>query len=1023
MPNGGGMWDRWNNVPRLVIVTLAIAAMVMPAVPQAAAEGPWIYLHEPADGTNLTTKQVTVEGCSTALTHHLGLGHTDLEDHKVANMAWEDGALVMRPVNSFSDDFTGSVLNSTRWVLVNDTGSIYLDDGELLMRSSFTNIEGMGLIRSMADIFQDDTDWTVDFRVAINRANTNGFGGGITHGPKNQVESTTAVIGKVADTLEHLLVFADGSSVFLGPNDRRYHTYRVDYSHDSGECEVLKDGTPLTTFEPNEIPSFFWFGTENNTYAGTARLNVDFVRVWTYSGDWRSQPYDFGHNVSIDDLSMDWTSTDKPSAEVEFDVRASDDNISWSQWTPSGNVSSLTPLNCSFMQLRVNASLLDVRDELANVTIGSFAVTYRDPVVSVEARPTTGDWVLAEGIDVWTVTLDLEEDANVVQVRATDTSGATNITSLNVTVDTTPPVGTVTIVSDGPYLNDPDVDLSLNASDRYGLATVRVSNAPNMDRMKSFPYSSTVPWRLGGIDGEVFVYVQFVDVHGLVGEITHDSVILDNLDPSGSVRINDGVAHTASTTVRLDLAYNDNRGVATVEVSNRPDLSDALTIVAPQVSVDTWELAAGEDGPRTVYMRITDVVGNTFVVNATIDLYIPKALGNITIEGGSAITGTLVVQLSITAPMELGARLMQLSNGVDFEGATWEPVVQDRSWIFSTGDGHKTVYLRFEDFRGIFSLPVNASITVDTTPPVLSVLLEDGATLTTNSDLTATVTYDDASPPSRMWLASDDRFDLVEPQPFSESFPWSIEALEGDRSLYVMVEDAVGNTATAFTSIHYATIQPIIRLALPEGDTVQALDHITVEVTPVDPYGGIEVQVAFDDGDYGPWTTLLGPLQVPVPPDVSDGSHTIHVKARNAVGLLSDVTDIEFTVDTVAPVLEILEPKDGSKLSQEGRQVLVTFTVEDLSGISDLSYRIDDGAWMDGVPTDRELTLEMADFGEHTVDVRAIDGVGNPTIGSTSFRLEKAEQAAGIDSLLNAVGLFAAIGIVAGALLYVRRKG
>ncbi|UCC93931.1 MAG: hypothetical protein JSW25_04500, partial [Thermoplasmata archaeon] len=309
------------------------------------------------------------------------------------------------------------------------------------------------------------------------------------------------------------------------------------------------------------------------------------------------------------------------------------------------------------------------------------------------------------------------------------------------------------------------------------------------------------------------------------------------------------------------------------------------------------------------------------------------------------------------------------------------------------------------------------------TPPTLEVLLEDGAAFTSETDLTAIVSYDDATPASRMWLASDDRFDLVDPQPFAETFTWSIEAVEGDKFLHVMVEDGVGNTATAFTKIHYATVIPVIMLELPGGDTVQAVDNIEVEVTPVDPYGAIEVQVALDDGDYGPWTPVTGTLQVPLPSGLSDGPHTIHVRARNAPGLISEVTDIEFTVDTLAPVLEIIEPEDGSKLSQKARKVQVTFTVEDASGVSEVSYRIDGGAWMDGQTTDRELDLEMDAFGEHTVDVRVVDGVGNPTVGSTTFKLEKTEEDAGIGSLLNAMGLFVAMVVVAVALLHARRKG
>jgi hypothetical protein len=974
-----------------------MVAMVMPAVPQVEAEGAWIYLHEPADGVNLTTKEVTVEGCTTAPSYSISLGSAELGGHTGANMAWESGALVMRPTDIFSDDFSGSDLNSTRWVVENDNGSTYLDEGQLLMRSSFTGGEGMGLIRSTADIFPDDMDWSTDFRVAINRPNSNGFGGGITPGPMNPSGSTGAVLGRVVDSQEHVMVFADGASVFLGPNDRRNHIYRVEYSHRSDECTVYKDGTPLSTFELNEIPSFFWFGSENNTYAGTARLNVDFVRVWTYSGDWWSQPYDFGHNVSIDDLGIDWTSTDKPSAEVEFDVRSSYDNVLWSDWIPSGNVTPLSSLNCSFMQVRVNTSLPDTRDELANVSIGSFDVTYRDPVVSVEARTTTGDWVMAAGIDVWNVTLDLEEDANVVQVRAIDTSGTINMTSINVTVDTTPPVGTVTILTDSPYLNDPDVNLSLNASDRYGVATVLVSNAPNMDRMKSFPYCSTVPWHLEGIDGEVSVYVMFVDVHGLRSEIISDMVILDNLDPSGSVRINDGDVYTPSATVRLDVDYNDNRGVATVQVSNLPDMSDALTLVAPRVTVDAWELLGGEDGPRTVYMRITDLAGNTVLVNATIELYIPKALGTVTIEEGSAITGKSIVQLNIDVPLELAARLMQLSNEASFEGATWETVVPERTWVLSEGDGHKTVYLRFEDFRGFFSLPINSTITVDTTPPEAELTLADGnqfiGELLVSVDLVA---QDETTGVSSMRMSNTDDFTGVSWLVYEAESIWMFPEGEGTKTLFVQVMDGADLITSLDASVIMDTTPPEGSFEINGGDTHTKSSRLTLRLVYDDEFG-LDVFRVSDSPDFegAVWVDYDTAYGWNV---TEEGHRVLYLEVRDDAGNVA-TAEASIIYDVTPPTVEFISPtKRVTKEDEVTVEVSVTDNIDETMWVQ---WRLGDTPWKDLEGS--TFKVKLAD-GDNAIEVLAMDAAGNEA--SQELVIDK-ESESSIGS-----GLFLWIGII-----------
>ena len=45
------------------------------------------------------------------------------------------------------------------------------------------------------------------------------------------------------------------------------------------------------------------------------------------------------------------------------------------------------------------------------------------------------------------------------------------------------------------------------------------------------------------------------------------------------------------------------------------------------------------------------------------------------------------------------------------------------TWTFPAGDGLKTLYVRFQDFRDIVTLPVSSSILLDTTPPTLAVTL------------------------------------------------------------------------------------------------------------------------------------------------------------------------------------------------------------------------------------------------------------------------------------------------------------
>jgi len=984
---------------------LMLIALTTPSAPLVEAGGPSLDVHVPVDGGNSTTREVTVRGCCTAPMQSISLGGDELGNHSGTNMAWDSGALVMQPVRSFNDDFIGSVLDPTKWVIIRDTGETYVEAGFLWMTAHNMSEpdEAMGLLRSVTDIFPENMDWTAEFMLALNYIDDYESGGGISDDPLQAVGSTMAVVGSNIDAQHPLYVFADGVAVYKsGAGVLNLYTYKLEYSSATGECRLLMDGDLLDTFQLRNAPSHFWFGAASDLFTGPMSLIIDQVNIWTYSGNWLSTSYDFGHFVEVDALKPMWTSTNQSSTNFSVEARVSDDNSSWSEWIHALDVGKTSSLSCRYLQLHVQASLPGIKDEQAKISFGSFDLTYHDPIVSVEARRSGGVWTLATGIESWNVRLDLEEDLNVVEVRATDTSGATNETSINVTVDTTRPVGTMSIISEGLLLNDPNVTLSLNATDKYGVTTIQVSNAPDMSSMSSFPYRTELPWRVEGNDGEVSVYVRFVDFHGLESVISQDSVSIDRLPPSGSLLINDGAFYTSSTSVHLDLEYFDNRDVTTIEISNRPNLSDGITITPPQVRVDPWELESGDNGPRTVYIRLTDVAGNVMFINATIDLYIPKALGNVTIEGGADIIRKSIVNLQILIPYELKTTRGQLSNEVDFEGALWETLTRDKTWILSPGDGHKTVYLRFEDFRGIVSLPVNASITVDTTPPVLQVMLEGGASFTTVSDLTATLVYDDASPPSRMWMADNDRVDLVEAQPFSTTFPWSIQASEGYQYLHVKVEDMAGNTATAIAIIHFSTVRPTLVLRLSGGALSGSETTLDVLTLVTDPYGDVEVQVAFgtDPTDDDPWLPANGTYLVQIPPDTPDGTYEVRGRARNIVGLTSEVMTIQVTLDRTPPTVSIMEPLDGAQISQKEKEVQLRYSVEEPNGLSYVGYRVDGGDWTPISPEKRSAILEGVDFGQHTLELRVIDSADNPSITSVEFDLERPEETLDVESIV-----------------------
>jgi len=1008
----------------MMATALAIAALALLAAPSALAVGPSIDITLPSDGGFSNSKEVVVVGCATAPPHSLSLGSAQLGTQGGVNMAWADGKLRFRPVERFGDAFSESALNSSKWTIVSNAGHIAVVAGELRIYAT-SGYERTGVVESMAGVFPINSDWMAEFKLRFDQVGWIGGGGGYSTGIPSADASTAAVQSLWTGYNDpSYMVYENGDVVFNLSSDLSYRTYTLNYRSRMGVYELLRDGESMGQFKDAVPPSLFWFGN-SGVGAGwrSTNVRVDDVSVWATSGSWSSRTYDFGHNVSVNRAVAVWTANRATGAVVEIDARMSSDNSTWSPWTPVSRAGVEDVLLGRYAQLRSYVSL-PVRDRSAELNISSFTLTYHDPVTSVEVRREGGEWSTAAGLESWRATISLEEDDNVVEVRATDTSGAVNVTSLAVIVDTVPPRGTVNISQGRAFTNDLDVTLYLDASDRWGVSYVEVSNAEDMFNQLMLAYAPTVAWHLEGVDGVVPVYVRFVDSHGLLSEIVSDSIIYDTLAPSGSIRINGGATYTPSPLVSLALEYSDPRGVTLVEISNDEDFVYGTTVKAGERTVPQWWLAEGGDGPRTVFMRLTDVAGNVAVVNSTVQLYFPKPMGTLTIEGGAAITRKTIVGLTIDAPAEMHATRMQVANDPSFALSEWEAFAKERLWILPPGDGPKTVLVRFEDFRDIVSLPVNASIVVDTAPPEVIVTLEGGLRYTTRSDLSAYVDYKDASPPGRMWVASSERFDLVEPQPFSANFCWTIPAFEGDQSLFAKVEDQVGNSVVARATIHYSLVRPKLLLELPGGPVSNAVDQIPVTAVATDPYGDVTVQLAFghDPSENAPWFPAYGPLSATVPFGTLDGAYEIRGRARNAAGLVSDVASVTVKLDRTAPTVVVQDPHPGESFSQRGLGVLLAFSASDLNGISNVSFRVDGGRWVFIPSTSRSVPVALDGFGEHTVMVRVLDGAGNPGIGSSTFELLRTEAtvaSGGVMLLLIALVLILAI---LGALMYRTRR-
>lgn len=992
------------RIPKLTAGLALVFVLAAAGIALAEDDAPSITLDYPLDEEWFIEPAVTLEGTvgTTPLSRAFNMSVLGMADG--TGTVVEDGKAVYRVRPYFVDEFTGSTLDTDMWNVLGSTDNCWVQNGTLVIGTG--GINSMPLVHSRGSAFPEDMDvpWIAEWRMRYSIAGTfyNVAGGGMTS------SGYSADGSHVATWKEHFVqgyrVYVNGNAVrTYGGEATSWNTYALHYDPDDNSYTVYLDGSYLTTFSKAGAPSEFWFGCpQYGTKTIYPSVSVDYARLWTFEASWESETVDMGGSVLVTDARYSWSTNAPGVGTITVQMAASEDGTEWTGWTDITRGRSPPILEGRFLRFRADMAVPFVKDTSKRVTLSSITIDHQYRLTSLEYDHNGAGWMSMEINTSWTLDLDLVEDLNHIEVRVTDSLGLTNSTSVDLVLDTTLPTGTLEIDGGAELTSSLDVVLALSAQDTYGVPTMHVSLHPLFKTFRSFDFNETLAYTLEGVDGPITVYVRFVDSHGLISAVVSDTITLDMTPPESSCVINAGSEHSPTDLVTLTLTHEDANGVVSVEVSNDEAFTGATTVPVEDLEV-AWDLEVEADGVAWVYVRVTDAVGNSVVVSDSIDVYIPKAEGSVTVKG-TALTNQPLVTLEIDVPTHLRATFMQVSEDPTFDGVKQQEVSDTLIWILSPGDGDKTVYVRFEDYRGFSSLPVSAQVTVDSTEPVVTAVIDDGAGYATETRVTLSLTFADDHEAAGLWVGdTDDRVDatgLV----WAPTIEWTLPAQEGERTVHVWAADGAGNVGYATCSIILATTAPSLTVSVP--GTTNA-DDLPVDLQVLDAIGGVQVQVAIDGdpSDLDAWVDAED-MEVDIS-ELPEGDHVVHARARNAAGLMSQVATDAFTVDRTAPGLTILSPVDG-KVTSPSKLALEVDAAE-----GTVEYRIDGGEWTTMTGTVTDLDVEE---GEHTVEVRVTDGAGNVATSSATFEVKGGESPG--PSMVLAVAALCSVLVILG-----RRRG
>ncbi len=398
------------------------------------------------------------------------------------------------------------------------------------------------------------------------------------------------------------------------------------------------------------------------------------------------------------------------------------------------------------------------------------------------ATPTTSSSVYSTPISV--------SAATTLKYFARDFAGNSEaVGTQTYTVDTTLPTGTISINGGAQCTNNTAVTLTLVCSDTNGCTEMKFSN-DNSTYSSSEAYAAAKSWTLTTGDGYKYVYVKFKDGAGNWSTAKYSTIKYDTTAPTTAASPAGGVYNT---TKSVTLTCSDGSyGSGCDKIYYTTDGT------APTTSSSVYSSAISIASSTVLKYFAQDKLGYSETVKTqtyTIDTTSPT--GTISINSGVQYTKTIGVTLTLSCTDSVGCSQMQFSNdNVTYSTYTYAAT---RSWSLITGDGTKTVYVKFKDAAGNWSAVYNSTIILDGTLPVTTAS-PSGGTYTGAQSVTLSCSDGSGSGCDKIYYTTNGSTPTTSSPVYSS--PISVSAT---MTLKFFAKDMAGNNETVKTQTY--TIQ------------------------------------------------------------------------------------------------------------------------------------------------------------------------------------------------------------------------
>ena len=571
----------------------------------------------------------------------------------------------------------------------------------------------------------------------------------------------------------------------------------------------------------------------------------------------------------------------------------------------------------------------------------------------------------------WEYTLDPQSFTGevLVRARAYDGSVSSEVETLTLTFDNTPPDIDVT---------DPEPDEEITGSH-----TLRTDIQDFCDiQYVTFTIddveleNSTDPiFTLDTTEfenGEYELIVEAADIVGNYASIVRTFSIFNNEGPEAVIsKPADGGEFEEEDEIIFD-----------GRDSSDPD-QDELTFVwvsdmDGQLSSEEYFMTTLSPGYHTITLTVSDPYDETGQAEVRITVTSPQEQApEITIsspEDGSNGKDMITVEGTVRdVDEDLDTIRYRIDDGEWTDGDITGNSDEMYDWSFSFDstqyeDGDRIIEVEAEDDEGNVDAD---SISLNFVNKGILVNIEEPANASYVSSVADIVVEVDADDPidSISFLIGDDEVQ----NGTDEECSWDTTAFEdGEYIITVKAEDTSGRTGEHEITVTVDNTAPVVDIVSHDADDqVRETASIVAEAQDDAPMPIIEFSI--DDEVIQEGGSLLCPWDTE---PYDDGEHTMRVTVEDAAGNRG-WTEVTVVVDNTKPTIEITDPDDGEDVGEDFLTILVD--TSDDGGIASMDVLLD--SILKGTdetePYSVELDLRGFEDGDHTITAIARDIAGN----------------------------------------------